>query len=155
MKTGIDFIGIAVCWFCLDEQGRILMQKRGKNCRDEQGKWDTGGGAVEFGDDVEGRLEKEIKEELGVQIQKKEFLGFRNVIRTMKGKKYHWLCLDFKIKVDAKKVVNKEPHKFDEIGWFDLKKLPSNLHSQTLKNLDKYKVFLGLPLGKNDKKQKT
>lgn len=139
MKKGIDEIGIAVCWFCLDEQGRILMQKRGKNCRDEQGKWDTGGGAVEFGDEVEERLGKEIREELGVEIEEKEFLGFRNVFRTLKGKKYHWICLDFKVKIDSSKASNKEPHKFDEIRWFDPKNLPKNLHSQTPKNLKKYK----------------
>ncbi len=142
MKKGIDFTGIGICWFCHDGKGNFVMQKRGKKCRDEQGKWDTGGGALEFGEETEERLALEIKEELGAEILEVEFLGFRNVLRENNGQKTHWLALDFKVLVNPRKVFNGEPHKFSEIGWFTLDDLPQPLHSQLPKFFEKYKKDL-------------
>lgn len=43
MKPGVDYIGVCVVYLCHDGQGNFVMNKRGKNCRDEVGKWDIGG----------------------------------------------------------------------------------------------------------------
>ena len=139
MIKGVDFTGISIVYLCHDAQGNFLMQKRGKPCRDEQGRWDCGGGALEFGDTVEKTLAKEIKEEYGVKIIKSEFLGFRDVHRENNGNKTHWVALDFKVLVSREKVKNNEPNKFDEIGWFKLNKLPASLHSQLPIFFEKYK----------------
>ena len=48
MEKGIDYIGVGVSFICHDGKGNYLMNKRSKNCRDEHGKWDFGGGAVDF-----------------------------------------------------------------------------------------------------------
>ena len=61
MKRGIDFVGIGVCFFCHDGAGRVLMNKRSQNCRDEQGRWDFGGGGVEFGESITDALKREMK----------------------------------------------------------------------------------------------
>lgn len=42
MVKGIDYIGITCIFFCHDGNGKILMHKRSKNCRDEIGNWDIG-----------------------------------------------------------------------------------------------------------------
>jgi len=130
MKKGLDYIGVCVVYFCHDGKGHFLMQKRSKNCRDEQGRYDIGGGGVEFGIPIEENLKKEIKEEYGTDIIKSDFLGFRDVHRTNEGLPTHWIALDFKVLVDKKKAKNGEPHKFDEVGWFTLDTLPNPLHSQ-------------------------
>ena len=138
MKKGVDYIGVCVVYFCHDGKGNFLMNKRSKNCRDEHGTWDQGGGGLEFGDSVEETLKKEVKEEYCTDILKSEFLGFRDVHREHNGKKTHWIALDFKLLVDRNKVKNGEPEKFDEIKWFTLDSLPSPLHSQTPKFLKLY-----------------
>ena len=130
MQKGEDFIGVAVIYFCHDGKGNILFLKRGQNCRDEQGRWDIGGGGVEFQDNVEDTLKKEIKEEYCTDVLDFEFLGYRDVHRENNGKKTHWIALDFKVLVDKEKVKNGEPHKFDAVKWFTLENLPSPLHSQ-------------------------
>ncbi len=130
MKKGTDHIGISVCYVCHDGEGNYLFQKRGENCRDERGNWDTGGGALEFGETVGGALHKELMEEFGIAPLETEFLGFRDVFREQDGIKTHWLSLNFRVLVDKEKAYNAEPHKFDEIGWFPLSDLPSPLHSQ-------------------------
>ena len=116
-----------------------MLSKRGKNCRDEHGTWDPGGGALEFGDNVLDTLKKEIKEEYCTDVLDFEFLGYRDVHRVQNGKKDHWIGLDFKVLVDKEKAKNGEPHKLDEIGWFQLESLPSPLHSQFPGFLEKYR----------------
>ncbi len=130
MKPGLDFVGVAVVYFCHDGKGKFIMAKRNANCRDEHGNWDIGGGLVEFGDELVDTLKKEIKEEYCTDVVDYEFLGYRDVHREHAGKKTHWIALDFKVLVDPAKVGNGEPHKFDEVKWFTLDNLPLNVHSQ-------------------------
>ena len=139
MQKGIDHIGVSVIYFCHDGKGGVLLGKRSKNARDEQGNWDIGGGGVEFGDTAEFTLKKEIQEEYCTDVLSYEFLGYRDVHREQNGKKTHWITLDFKVLVDRNKVKNGEPHKFDGIEWFTLAKLPTPLHSQLPAFLKKYK----------------
>jgi ADP-ribose pyrophosphatase YjhB (NUDIX family) len=139
MKKGEDYIGVCVTYFCHDGNGNFLFNKRGENCRDEKGVWDCGGGGLEFKDTVEETLKKEIKEEYCTDVLEYEFLGFMDVHREDSGVRTHWIALDHKVLVDKDKVKNGEPHKFDEIGWFKLDKLPSPLHSQIPNCIKKYK----------------
>ncbi len=142
MKQGSDYIGVCVVYFCHDGKGNVLMAKRSKNARDEQGKWDIGGGGVEFGETVEHTLKKEIKEEYNAEVRDFEFLGFRDVHRLHNGSATHWIGLDFKVLIDPTNVKINEPHKFDEIGWFGLDNLPQPSHSQFPEFLEKYREKL-------------
>ncbi|MEI6420564.1 MAG: NUDIX domain-containing protein [bacterium] len=139
MKKGEDYTGVSIVYFCHDGQGNFLLNKRSKNCRDEHGNWDPGGGGLEFGDTVESTLKKEIKEEYCTDVLDFEFLGYRDVHREHNGNKTHWIGLDFKVLVDRSKVKNGEPHKFDAVEWFTLDNLPTPLHSQFPKFLKLYK----------------
>lgn len=139
MKKGEDYPGVTIVFTCHDGRGHFLLSKRGKLCRDEQGMWDPGGGALEFGDTVEDTLRKEIREEYCTEVLEHEFLGFQDVHREHGGKNTHWIALYFKVLVDPATVKNGEPHKFDEIGWFTLDALPSPLHSQYPGFLKRYR----------------
>ena len=139
MQRGIDYVGVAVVYFCHDGKGNVLFSKRGKNCRDEHGAWDIGGGGVEFGDKIFYTLQKEIAEEYCTKILESEFLGYREIIDKHMGKDRHYIAFDFKVLVDRKKVKNGEPHKFDAVEWFTLEKMPYPQHSQMTIFLEKYK----------------
>lgn len=138
-KKGVEYTGITIVFLCHDDDGNFLLAKRSKNCRDEHGNWDCGGGGLEFNDNVEDTLKKEIQEEYCAKILKQEFLGYRDVHRSQKGIKSHWIALDFKVLVDRKSVQIGEPHKFEKLDWFKLYNLPSPLHSQLPGLLRKYK----------------
>lgn len=143
MKKGIDCIGVAVCFFCHDGGGKVLLNKRSDKSRDEHFTWDQGGGSIEVGEVVLDTLAREIKEEYCTDVVNSEFLGFRDVHRVdEKGNKTHWVMLDFKVLVDSKKVKNGVPDKHSEIGWFGLDNLPNPLHSQLPFFLQKYKEKL-------------
>lgn len=139
MKKGEDYIAIGISYYCHNGKGEYLLNKRSINCRDEHGRWDFGGGGIDFGDTIEGTLKKELKEEYGADPIKYEFLGYRDVFREQNEKKTHWIQFDFKVLIDPTKVINGEPHKFDAIEWFSLDNLPTPLHSQMLTQIGLYK----------------
>lgn len=142
---GLDYIGLAVCFFCHDGKGNFLMHKRGAAARDERGTWDIGAGSIEFGDTAEQTLRKEIKEEYGTEVLSFEPLGFRDDIhrKTAEGQLLHWLTLDFKVLVNPELAKNNEPHKFDEVKWVTLDNLPTPLHANLPLFLKKYQTKLG------------
>lgn len=142
MQKGTDFTGITIVYFCHDGKGNFIMAQRNRNTRDEHGKWDIGGGALEFGETVQGTLKKEIKEEYGTNVLSFEFLGFRDVHRTREGRPTHWVALDFKVLIDPKKVKNGEPNKFDKVKFVTFKTVPSPIHSQLPTFLKRYKDIL-------------
>lgn len=138
MRFGIDFIGVGVVFYCHDGQGNVLMSKRGGDSKNEVGRWDIGGGKVEFGEAVEHALMREIKEEYMTDVVGKEFLGFRDVFVEYGGVPNHWVTFDFKVLVDKTKAGNGEPHKFDGVHWFKKDEFPSPMHSQLPTFLAKY-----------------
>lgn len=139
MEKGVDYTGVTVVFLCHDGQGNYVFSKRGKNCRDEQGRWDPGGGALEFGEKVEERLKQEIKEEYGADVLQYEEIGFLDVHRVKEEQLTHWIALLYLVLVDHEQVKNGEPHKFDEVGWFRLDNLPTPMHSQFAAVIEKYK----------------
>jgi 8-oxo-dGTP diphosphatase len=142
MRKGIDFTGITIVYFCHDGNGRFVMHKRGADARDENGRWDIGAGALEVHDTIEGTLRKEIQEEYGADVLDFEFIGYRDVHREHAGERTHWVSFDYKVLVDPAQVKNNEPHKFDDIQWFTLDKIPDEVHSQLPLFLEKYRESL-------------
>ncbi len=142
MKPGVDYIAVGVVYYCTDGNGKVVMNLRGAKCKDENGRWDIGGGTVEFGETLEETLVREIKEEYCAEIQEKEFLGFREVLIDEQDRKRHWIAFDFKVRLDPSQVKNGEPHKFDDVAWFTKDALPSPLHSQMPIFFEKYAAKL-------------
>jgi 8-oxo-dGTP diphosphatase len=130
LKRGVDYIGITCVFYCHDGKGKLLLHKRSNNCRDEVGKWDPGGGSMEFGEEFEEAVKREIKEEYCTDVKNLKFLGAHNVVRVNGGKKTHWIALVFVAEVVPEKVSIGDPLKMDDLGWFDVDKLPDPLHSQ-------------------------
>lgn len=139
MNKGVDYVGISVSYMCHDGKGNFLLNKRSKNCRDEHGTWDFGGGGLDFGYSVEDLMKKELMEEYCISPLNYEFLGYLDIFRNLDGKDTHWISLEFLVEVDREKVKNGEPHKFDELGWFRLDNLPSPAHSSQKVLLEKFK----------------
>jgi len=135
LKRGVDFIGVTVPFVVHDGKGRVLLQKRSKNCRDEHGRWDVGGGSMEFGENWEEAVRREVKEELGAEPLKVEFLHAFNALRDNNGTPTHWVALVHAVEVNPEEVKIIETDKIDEIGWFTMDSLPSPLHTQIMHGL--------------------
>lgn len=134
-RRGVDFIGVTCVFVCHDAKGNLLLHRRSSRCRDEQGRWDTGGGSLEFGETFEEAVRREIREEYCVIANNLKQICFFNVLR-MNGKvRTHWVKVLFTAQVDPKKVKIGELDKMDEIGWFPIENLPKPMHSETMRNL--------------------
>lgn len=146
MKPGVDFIGVSVPFYCHDGKGNFLLHKRSDKCRDEKGRWDFGGGRVEFGETLEEAVNREMKEEYGVSGVIEKQLPAHSSLRTDGKTKLHWLTITFIVRVDRNKVVLGDSEKMLELGWFKLNNLPKPLHSgakYTLKNYkEEFKKYL-------------
>ncbi len=128
---GISFTGVTTVFLCHDGKGRILLAKRSANTRDEQGRWDPGGGGLKHGEAVEDNMRRELKEEYNVDPIKSGFVGYFDAFRqTPTGEPTHWIAMCFVVLVDPNKVKINEPKMNDDFGWFYLNKLPSPMHSQ-------------------------
>ncbi len=141
-KQGVDIIGVNCVFWCHDGNGRVLMHKRSNKCRDEQGKWDCGGGAMEFGETFEATVSREVMEEYGVAPLEIKYVTSRNVLRENNGKRTHWIKNLHWVLVDPAKVKNNDPEKIDELGWFTFDSLPAPLHSQIVWEVETIKKYL-------------
>ncbi len=149
LRRGIDYIGVNCVFWCHDGRGQVLMLKRSQKCRDEQGCWECGGGAMEFGETFEQAVRREVLEEYGTEPLEIEYIYSANVLREHNGQKTHWVKNLHWVLVDRQKVVNNEPDKAEEIAWFDLDNLPQPLHSQISLEVPLVKKFLADKYGRN------
>lgn len=136
MKKGVDYIGVTICFFCHDGKGNLLLQKRNKNCRDEQNTWDVGGGSVEFGETFEEAVRRELQEELCVTPIQLQYAGTNNVLRKNNGVQTHWVAIVYGALIDPTQPKIGDTYRIDELKWFPKDKLPSPLHSMLLPHME-------------------
>lgn len=135
LRRGVDHIGVSAVSIIHDGNGKILLMKRGPKARDERGRWDVCGGAIEFGESIDEAIEREVGEELCTKPLEIDFLTAYDAHREHEGNKTHWIALVHAVRVNPKTVKIGEPHKISEIGWFNQSTLPEPLHSQFHKSL--------------------
>jgi len=139
MKKGVDYIGVGVGAIIRNEEGKYFASLRGKEVRNESGKWEFPGGAVEFGDTLESTIVREMKEEHGIDIEVGELLSVSN--HLIPEEKQHWVSPGFMCKIVSGEPKILEPHKCDQIGWFTLKELSQIPLS--IVTIDKIKALKG------------
>lgn len=129
MKPGIDYIGVNVSFFCHDGNGKILLQKRSLTARDEQGRWESGGGQVLFGEMFEEAVLREIQEEYGCEAVIELALPPLPILRVFNGVETHWVNHPFVVRLDPAALAIGGDDAVDSIGWFTYDALPEPLHS--------------------------
>lgn len=145
MKRGIDYIGVGVGAAIINNE-KLLITLRAKGAKNEAGKWEIPGGSVEFGETLEKALKREIKEELGIEIEVIELLDVCDHIIPEENQ--HWVSPTYvcRIKKGTPKIL--EPDKCEKIGWFTLNeatKLPLSIVTKHDLGKLKKKYPKGLP----------
>lgn len=102
----------------LNEQGEILLMHRNTEALKQ---WELPGGKLETGETPEQTVVRELKEELDVDVQPIDYLGFREFEDAGRTLKYHWFkCV---IKHGEPKPVEE---KFDQLKYFSFDELMDN-----------------------------
>ncbi len=125
MKPGFDYTGLFSTFVCHDGNGKFLMARRGPKARDEYGKWEFGGGGIDFGESPEDTARRELAEEYGcTKIYAIRPLDPFSLVREQESLKTHWIGFPFLIQVDPADIRINEVGCIDKIGWFEIDHLP-------------------------------
>lgn len=116
IAVGKDVIGVGAGALIFNEQGKLLLSKRGPLAKNERGKWEIPGGAIEYGETLADGLKREVKEELGIEVEIVELLDVCDHI--LPEEEQHWISPTYICRVINGTPQVMEPGKCDEIGWF-------------------------------------
>ena len=109
---------VGVGGFIHDERGKVLMIKR--KFEPNKGRWSLPGGLLETGETLEEAGRREVREELGVEVDVEElFQVSEEIIRDGQGKaRFHFVLVDYLATLkpaDARITLNEESESF---AWF-------------------------------------
>lgn len=102
---------------------KILLGKR--TIAPGKGMWDIPGGFLNDGEHPEMGLRREMKEELGVEVKIKKFLGFFMDRYMDDTDCYNTMCIHYLVSI--KKGEPKPLEEVSELKWFPLNALPKNV----------------------------
>lgn len=146
MKRGVDYIGVGVGAAIFDRKGHLFLGLRGKNVRNERGKWQIPGGSVEFGETLEQALKREILEEHRIIIDIVELLGICDHI--IPAENQHWVSPTYACIIKNGTPVIAEPEMCEAIQWFTLDEaaqLPLSIKATFDIDLIRRKYPTGIP----------
>ncbi len=134
-KTIAKDYEVAVIVYAFDKDNKIIFQRRGPGCRDERLKLETIGGRVKQSDsDFRGALDREIKEEVGLdaKIEIEEFVTatYASTFDERNQKEQTWIYMIYKGNLKSGELKIAEPSKClgyerYKIGEVDEKELSS------------------------------
>ncbi len=136
MRRGVDYIGVGVGALIVDDQGRLFLARRGPLAKNERGLWEFPGGSVEFGETLADALQREMREEYGLEITVGQLLDV--IDHILPEEHQHWVSPTFICTVMSGEPSIKEPGKCTEIGWFAPGAVPADLTVITRLNLEHY-----------------
>ncbi len=118
---GIDYIGVGVGGVIVSPNKKIFLAQRGPQAKNEVGKWEFPGGAVEYGETTKDALVREIYEEYAFEIEVISLLTVTDHIISQE--KQHWVSPSYLCTVKSGKPLIVEPEKCSQIGWFTLQEI--------------------------------
>jgi mutator protein MutT len=121
MEAAYPQVGVGA--LIVDDANRVLLMLRNK--APEANHWSITGGRVEFMEPLERAIVREVKEELGVDVVVEELLCVTNHI--LPDERAHWVAPAFLVRVVNGQINNREPGATQQIQFFPLDALPSNL----------------------------
>jgi len=140
IQQGFDITGITTPFYIIKD-GRLLLHKRGTNCKSGVGQYDPGCGKLEFGLDIEDNIYKEISEEYGIDKDKLEHLE-QLPYHMVVGDHGRWLVAAAFLKLKDEVRMKPEPNKVLNPSFYELSKLEHlNLTPWFKESFTNYKRF--------------
>lgn len=138
MEIGKDYIGVGCGAFIVNENNELLLQQRKKS--PEAGYWSIPGGRLELFETFKDAVKREVKEEIGVEVEVLDELGICDHI--IKSENKHWVSPSFLCKITEGEPKIMEPTKHADMRWFKLDNLPENITITTQNAIENYNKYL-------------
>lgn len=130
----------------IDEQGRLLLQKRNQDVKFFPGLWDiSAAGHVDAGEDYVQTARRELYEELGLKNVDLLHLETYRTDIEYQGRVLHRFAGLFQVKTSSKTEFRIELDELSEVKWFSPEEIqelyqssPESIVSDVVKNLNKY-----------------
>ena len=134
-KVGHEKIILVFAGACvLDKEGRVLLQRRG-----DSRKWGFPGGAIELGETPEMAAIREVREETGLDVKVKDFIGIYtdSDMEYPNGDKAHSICIFYEAEAVGGQLKCDEVETV-ELKYFGLDEMPElfcKQHEEAKKDL--------------------
>ena len=101
----------------IHKDGKVLLIRR--KFEPNKGRWTPPGGLLEVGEDPQEAAQREVREELGLEVEVEGLLHVANeVIKDDEGRvKFHFVLVDYLMRPLGEKVTLNEES--DEFAWFE------------------------------------
>ena len=115
--------------FCLaihswiKKDNKYLVTRRSNSDDFMPGFWDTPGGGIDFGENHQHALIREIKEESGLDVKINKLIFCHDILYPNR----HWFVLIYECEIVGEEIITIDPNEHDEYRWVtidDLKDLP-------------------------------
>lgn len=124
-------------------RGSEVLLIRRFNTGSEDGMYGCAGGGIDANEPVSQALIREASEELGIKL-KKEHLNVVHIVHRRNSMGIETIGFFIEACEWEGTPCNMEPHKCDDLGWFDVNKLPENCQpafKHVIAKLDQKKFF--------------
>lgn len=136
LKPGRDYIGVGGGVLILNKKGEVLLLRRASKSKNEIGYWQKPGGEVDYREKVIKSMKREVKEEIGVNVDIFGYLQHSDHI--IKEDRQHWVGFNYLGRIKSGKPEIMEICKHDQMKWFNLKKLPRKTSPPTKESVSNY-----------------
>ncbi|MDO8638073.1 MAG: NUDIX hydrolase [Candidatus Daviesbacteria bacterium] len=109
---------VLVSGILIDSDEKILLLQRNNQNSSYQGYWQLPEGKIEFGEQSEEALKRELLEEIGVKNASVKLCDVSASLMYAKGKNYHVVRIVYNVRT-RDKIVLGEDH--SEFNWFSIK----------------------------------
>jgi len=124
--TRIRHAAVPAVYVVLKKGDELLLMRR-FNTGYQDGLYSLCSGHVEAGEFPVAGLVREIKEEIGVEVKLEDLQLVHTMYRAKRDETGERVDLFFTCSKWSGEITNVEPQKCDDIQWFPMKKLPSNI----------------------------
>jgi len=114
-------------YLILIQDNKVLLLQRA-NTGFEDGNYSVPAGHVEIDESVTSALIREVKEEVGIKINKAD-IKFLNVNHRKSDRDKPYIDFFFTVSHWQGEIINCEPHKCDHLAWYNIDQLPENVIS--------------------------
>lgn len=121
MRNNFTYIGSS--YLFLIDGNKILLQRRYQTGF-EDGNYGVPSGHLDGGETARQGCAREIREEIGININVNDLKVVHVMHRKKEDERIDFFMITKKFEGE---ISNLEPHKCDDLRWFDLDKLPENI----------------------------